>query len=560
MNFFKWILLLLFAALFVGAFYVLTLFSPSPVSDDPNAYFADAGEDSEILKQSEILEKEFEERVLKEGVKEGVVNLLRKAVSLQEVYINRSTSRDRAPAERLLRLRSRLQNIEAKPLSEMVADFERKAAKADAADDIDAASSLYSQAYSLQNKINLEYSLSKYKSIEKAMLFDNKSKLMRARPLYNKSVAAENKAREALEKRDWDTAKAEFEKAFQMVSRLNSEFPDTAYTDFSRLQGLDTELESLKSTSLYTKLERTLKSAEEYKAKANFPAAAEAYGDACEIQRSINKIYPRSRHSSEERLKALEREKTDAYSWDYANAIKKLDSKLSEAVAKCDVPLVMDISANLLYKAEQFKKDFPRSELVGDDIILKLRYINFMGRDIPEIAAMVNGNLIDIGGGKKMLKTETTQKLYKMIMKENPSRYSESDMNPVDSVSFDDVGRFCTRLSWVLSAEVSVPTQAEFSAALGSLRYVDINAVSWNNLNSGGRTHIAATKKPNDRGFFDLLGNVEEFVAPDPDSAEVKVMGGSIISSTDSLSRLSVYSVDKNTRKRTLGFRITVKK
>lgn len=538
----------------------MTLLSPKSVTEDSEDMFYSSDGGAKLLVESEKLEREFEQKAVSRGLNEDVVNLLRKAISLQEVYIDRSSSRDRAPAERLMKLRTRLQNIEAKPISETISQIERNAKAADEANRVDEASKLYAQAYVMQNRINLEYSLSKFKSVEKAMYYDSRSKLMKARPLYQESVKAEKSARAAMAAKKWEEARREFERTISLVSRLNSEFPDTAYTDFSRLQTLDSELESLKSTPMYMKLEAVLKRAEEQKAKKNYPAAAELYGDAAEIQRSINKVYPRSLHASEDNLKLIERQKNDAFSWDYIKEINSLEKKLYDAINKKDLPLMMEISSNLLYKAEQFKKDFPRSDLLPEDTILKLRYIKFMGRDIPQITQLVQENLIGISANKKMLKTEVWQDLYKAVMKENPSRNTSEGKNPVDSVSYDDAERFCTRLSWLMAAKVSLPTEAEFKDAVGSLRYVDINAVSWNNFNSDGMTHPVATKKPNDKGFYDLLGNVEEFVKRAPDAPDATLMGGSITSTPDSIVGMAKSTIDRKGRKRTFGFRITVEK
>ena len=555
------ILFTIFAAtLIVGGGYVLTLFSPKPVDEEAMRYsYSTDKENQAFLLKSEKLEQEFEAKVIKQGATEEVVGLLRQAVRMQEIYIDRAITRDRAPAERLIKLRTRLQNIEAKPLSEIVADLEKKASQAEAKDEIQKAEKLYSDAYSMQTKINIEYNLSQYRNVQKAMSFDSKAKTMKARPLYLLSVEAENAAKKAIEEGKWDIAVASYEKAIERLSKLNSDFPTSIYTDFARLQSLDIELASLRSSQLYSKLEKLIKKADEAKTKKEFMLASEVYGDAIEIQKQINKVYPNSRHASEEFLNKLQKEKTDAYSWDYANSINQQEKKLFEIIKTSNVSAIAEMSSNLLRKAEQFKNDYPRSTQIDADIVLKLRYINFMAREIPQIQKMVNENLIDIGGGKKMLATEVTQKLYKSVMKENPSRYSENELKPVDSVSYDDVERFCSRLSWIMSVDVQLPTQAEFLNAVGSLRYADLNEISWNNRNSSGTTHSVATKKKNDKGFYDLLGNVEEFVKRTPEVDGIQVIGGSAQSSTDSILDLAKRIVDEKTRSRVLGFRITVK-
>ena len=70
---------------------------------------------------------------------------------------------------------------------------------------------------------------------------------------------------------------------------------------------------------------------------------------------------------------------------------------------------------------------------------------------------------------------------------------------------------------------------------------------------SHGMLPIAA-----DKGFFDLLGNVEEFVSGETSDGSVTVMGGDAQTSVDSISSLPSSKTDMNRRNRMLGFRIIV--
>lgn len=564
MNFFKAILVIFAAALVLAFFYFLTLLGPGKKVEYDYVYIDPERESKDILKESEMLEDEFEKASLAAKVTEADIEKLRRAIALQEVYIDKARLIDRAPAERLLKLQTRLDDTEAAPLAEIIAELEKKALAAETAEKDSEAVEIYKQLYDLQSRINTDYPHSKYKDIRKSAQFDSRVKMFLARPMYLKSVEAENAAREALEKGDWATAQLQFEKAIETITQMNSTYPTSVYTDFARLQKLDIELDSLKSSSLAAKINDYLEKARSAEAAGDHILASESYGDAVEVQKELNRLFPKSEHASDEKISDYEKKRVDAYSWKFAKEIVEQDKLLNRALYDGDFEKAKDISLNLLRKSEQFKTNFPRSQTVNDDLILRLRYITFMANNIPQIQKQVLGNLQKIEGfdSVEMLKTEVPQDLFILIMQENPSRDSDNPRKPVDSVTTEEIFRFCNRLSWILGRNVSLPSKAQFKAAVGSLRYADLNEISWNNVNSGGHTHPVATKKPNDRGFYDLLGNVGEYVISDDEDAVsgYKIIGGGAQTQTDSMLDLSEFSMDEKQRNRMVGFRIVVSK
>lgn len=564
MNFFKAILVIFAAALVLAFFYFLTLLGPGKKVEYDYVYIDPERESKDILKESEMLEDEFEKASLAAKVTEADIEKLRRAIALQEVYIDKARLIDRAPAERLLKLQTRLDDTEAAPLAEIIAELEKKALAAETEEKDSEAVEIYKQLYDLQSRINTDYPHSKYKDIRKSAQFDSRVKMFLARPMYLKSVEAENAAREALEKGDWATAQLQFEKAIETITQMNSTYPTSVYTDFARLQKLDIELDSLKSSSLAAKINDYLEKARSAEAAGDHILASESYGDAVEVQKELNRLFPKSEHASDEKISDYEKKRVDAYSWKFAKEIVEQDKLLNRALYDGDFEKAKDISLNLLRKSEQFKTNFPRSQTVNDDLILRLRYITFMANNIPQIQKQVLGNLQKIEGfdSVEMLKTEVPQDLFILIMQENPSRDSGNPRKPVDSVTTEEIFRFCNRLSWILGRNVSLPSKAQFKAAVGSLRYADLNEISWNNVNSGGHTHPVATKKPNDRGFYDLLGNVGEYVISDDEDAVngYKIIGGGAQTQTDSMLDLSEFSMDEKQRNRMVGFRIVVSK
>ena len=560
MKLVKTLLVILAAAAVIGFFYFLTLMSPGKSVKAPSEYIDPSVESSQLLKESEELEAEFEKSASAGIVSAPEVDKLRKAIRLQEIYIEkaRATSSDRAPMNRLTRLRTRLHNVEAEPLSRLVADFEKNARSAEESGDSEAADRFYRQAYDIQDKINRGYWLSDFKSVTKVVEIDKAIKNLQVRPMYEESLAAEQRAKEAVSKSDWKAAVAEYEKAVQISRDISLKFPTSGYNDYMRIQRMRGELDSLKSSDLKVEIEKLLGEADGLQKKGEFAAASDRYAMAAVRQKDINQLFPRSIHASEERLSEYSNLSTEAKSRIYAAEVSAIDREFTEAVRSSDIAKASDLSSNLVARVEQFRKDFPRNSDITSEDLIRVRYLNFTIRQIADIQKLVKSALLPVGsGGKKMLKTEVTQKLYSLVMQENQSRNQSSEDNPVESVTYQEAMTFCQRLGWILGMKVSLPTEAEFVDAVGNLRYADIDAISWNASNSGGSIHPVAAKKANDKGFFDLLGNVGEFVLG-VEEGSARVLGGGAQTSADAISVLPRAMADANQRNRMTGFRITV--
>lgn len=561
MQFIKIFLGIFAASAVLGVFYALTLLGPSAENPDDYADLMESSLDSaSMLKESEKLEREFESAATASAVpsKENL-DKLRKAVHLQELYINRARTFDKSPADRLMRLQTKLQNIEAQPRFKQVIELESEAKSKSLEGKIAEARELFKKAYDIQSLINGDFPFSNYKNIGKSAELGRQVKMLEARPMFEEAEKLEKDAEVALAQKRWEDAKKLYEKALDVFVKMNNLYPNSGYSDFLKIQKIESQIDSLKSAELYAKILAVEEKAKKFEAQNSSTLAAEAYADAENLQRELNRVYPKSTHSSDAKVADFEARKIELSSRKLADEIVAQEKVLTLALLDGRSADAMRLTDSLLNKTAAFVENFPKNDKVNSELLMRLRYLNYMAAQVGNIQKEVMPNFIKFDSSDPILmyKTEIPQKLFIAVMQENPSRDSSSDLKPVDSVNYEDIQRFCTRLGWILARKISLPDLAQYKKALGSLRYANLNELAWNNLNSGGKTNAVALKKSNDKGFYDLLGNVSEYLKPEDENAdEILLVGGNAQSSGDSILDLDIRKIDKKQRNRMGGFRV----
>lgn len=146
-------------------------------------------------------------------------------------------------------------------------------------------------------------------------------------------------------------------------------------------------------------------------------------------------------------------------------------------------------------------------------------------------------------------KYQVTQDKWKKYMKTNPSAFKE-DKRPVENVTWIDALKFCNKISenfgfqpvykiknnrlvkiiYKTGEEVNpnladfsmtegyrLPTEVEWEwFAIGDIKNLaeyrkNLKKIAWYDYNSRNETHIVGTKKPNELGLYDVIGNVWEW-------------------------------------------------
>ncbi len=119
-------------------------------------------------------------------------------------------------------------------------------------------------------------------------------------------------------------------------------------------------------------------------------------------------------------------------------------------------------------------------------------------------------------------KYEVTQRQWKAVMGNNPSRFKGDD-RPVEKVSWKDVQAFIRKLNAREGEGTSyLPTEAEweYAARAGTTTAYSfgndpeqLGKYAWYRSNSGFGPHPVGQLKPNAWGLYDMHGNVWEWVA-----------------------------------------------
>ncbi len=552
---------LLLITLCLTGFYLLTYLGPGKVADRRQIAREVPAEAEEWRTKSGELEARFREVLGLRSANEQDLALLQEAIQLQRQYLQALGGIDRASTDRLNQLEILLHTESVRPLAQRSREIERDALAARDAGNADEALRLMREVEGLERRIHDDFSKAENRNAVRFREIERRVHEMEARPFYQQTLAEEEEALQAVETGDWAKARHHYEEAIRLQRHLNMEYRGLRYADAQRLSRLEADYFSLESSPLFDEIQTLLARAEEHFEQARYREAAADFQSASRLQRRLNEQFPRSRFASVPKVDELLAKSRSSLSRELGEEILSKGDELNQRLLQREIWQAITLINQLFPMSERFRETYGATALLDERFFRRIQYLHFVQEDLDLLQDRIYGQLIPLPGQTEqfMYRVEVPQALYSSVMLNNPSR-QQGERLPVDSVTWSEAKEFCDKVSWILGRPVRLPTLAEFYEALGSLRYVNLDEVSWNLENSSNRTHEVGTKQANEAGFHDLLGNVAEWLEAESltSDLEVPLAGGSAETSIDRLAESPLENLDRRTRNRMIGFRFVV--
>ncbi len=393
----------------------------------------------------------------------------------------------------------------------------------------------------------------RWKNFVREQRMEQRLQELETQPLADE-VAAACRRREALDDQRWAEALlADLGQATQL--RINQNSPDPGSRILSRLDEIEREIETLDATAVAIEVDEQETAGDTAMAASDFEAAVAAYEQARQTQLRLNREFSRSRFLSSPRVEELEVKRQTASSIPRLENVRAEVGVIDSLLRRREVGLAAEKIALAADQLENVFAQLPKSEALEAPLRLKLSYLAAQTAQLREIQDVLYEGLRPLPGvgERRLLQTEFPQALYLQVMRVNPSR-NPGRAFPVDSVNWLEAQACCERLSWILARPVRLPTVDEFRVAVGDATRQQIEATD------ASVSQAMATGPANEAGFYDLLGNLAEWLQPasTSDPLLAPVGGGSFRDDVSTRRTIPVQELARTERSRHVGFRVVV--
>ncbi len=552
----QWTFVAVFAVIVLTIFYLLAGLGPRSAGSGGRERITNEATRA-FLERSEELEESFDARVLEGIVDEQDMEVLQRAIDLQEEYIAALPARDFSATGRLERLDRKYSEYMGEILSREAEQIEVEAESL-LDSDPDAALARYRKALGIREDIRDKHGTSSYNRPALLSRLQRTVHEMDIRPTYNRSVAMEEEAERLKERGELVEAVERFAEAARLQEEINRTYPGLSLAKPLRASRLREEEAAVLSGQLKRQIDGLIRDADDLLYEEKYQDAAGVFARARELQRSLNLEYPRSPYSSKAREDYLRVRQQNAAGYPDYLLLRGMEMRLNEALNAGRFEEASLLIGQLADRIKQFGIRYSQSSLPLERLQERASYLERKSGNLRSITAAVNADLLPMPGVPEalLLATETPQYLYESVMDANPSRNYGSDL-PVETVSPGEAGLFLERMGWLLARPVRFPTVEEFrAAAAASLEEKGLEIFSAELAEEKSRSVTSGLAGP--RGFHHLLGNVSEMVTDQADGRSVSKIGGNLRMVEEEIRELRPVSLDSGERNRMVGFRFVV--
>lgn len=513
--------------------------------------------DVEALRQRSLqAEAAFEKiRQVRFELTEEDVRLLEEALQAQEEYLSARRSVG-TEDPRLVSLRRRLHLLRGERLRQESVALENAALGLAKTDEAAAAAKLR-RAVVCEQEIADRWQFSGLADPGRRALLDTRLRRLESSALWQQGRALEAEAEKAFAAARYAEAAERFTSALEAENEFLARYRDVRDTAFGRAEQLAVRRETAVSGPRWEEVRRHQSAAEVAEAKGDWTGAARAWQDAVDAFAGLLTAHPRSQFADRAKEAVMATRLNFARFHDDILRVRAEAGRLRRALRARQVDDALRLAEAVLTDARRLADAGTGVFRPADEERQELEFIVSHAALVRGYLPTADRQLLAVPGqAVRMYRTEIPQSLYAAVMESNPSALRR-EANPVESVAYADAELFARRLGWILGARVRLPALAEVAAAAGDLTKPAPAEDAWTAANTDGvDARPVGSARPNQHGFHDLVGNVEEWIAAAEGETRAPVAGGSVAAAPSA--GLPVRQVYKREKSRTLGFRIVI--
>lgn len=517
-----------------------------------------------VLRRAEVkaLSESFEKNLAEESADLEDLEILREAIEHQREVI-RFRGSDIAPKTDLEKLESLLTRYDEEMGDFLIAQSEGMETRANEFYETgsrEEALRFLVRARNLQEEVNQQYPRSSNRDPSRLYRLEKRVLTWQTEPLAEEADLLRQTALEKAREGRYEGARTEMREALELQQTLNERYRESRYASLARLREFE---HSWTEVQVAEDRDRILRLLDEADSALVTEQSQRALVQATEAEVLNNRIaarFPSLIRETRERSDRILALKDTAASLPAFEEIRSLRESVRSMLRSSDMEPFRKAVSDWQRALQQFVRSYPESRFLGNLNQSEAAFLHRKRDQIPGILATVHAGLKPVPGHRnlRLYTTEVPQSLYTLINDDNPSS-SQGPNLPVDSVTWEDARLFVKQLSWVLGHPASLPSRALLADARGDLATQDLEKQTWNSINAFRTTQPVGTSKPNPLGFYDLLGNVSEWIADSsPDPRRVVALGGSAREDLLRLATVPEESRSPDERNRFTGFRFTV--